>query len=132
MANIKFLLVVFALVFVMFTSHQAWSEQDCHEDKEKLLITICWDTVKIDGAYVPPADFYCHFVQIVDMASVCRLLYPVDEVTTSAVKKSLQLTSVVTLSKLVHLAHDCGKALPIGSKCGSKYLYIRAIFVYHQ
>ena len=128
MANIKFLLVVFALVFVMFTSHQAWSEQDFHEDKEKVL-TIFWDTVKIDGAYVPPADFCCYFVQIVEMAFVCHLLYPVDEVTTSAVKKSLQLTSVVTLSKLIHLAHDCAKALPVGIKCGSKYLYIRA-FLY--
>ena len=118
MANIKFLLAVFALVFVMFTSHQAWSEQDCHEDKEKLL-TICWDTIKIDGAYVRPTAFCRYFVKKVDMACVCRLLNPADEVTTSAVK-------------LVHLAHDCGKALPVGSKCGSKYLYIRAIFVYHQ
>ena len=80
MANIKFLLAVFALVFVMFTSHQAWSEQNFHEDKEKVL-TICWDTVKIDGAYVPPTNFCNHFVEKVDMACVCRLLYPVDEVT---------------------------------------------------
>jgi hypothetical protein len=114
MANIKFLLMVFALVFVMFSSHQALSEQDCHEDKEKLL-TICWDTIKIDGAYVPPTRFCRYFVQKVDMACVCRVLNPADEVTTSVVK-------------LVRLAHDCGKALPVGSKCGSKYLYIRAIF----
>jgi hypothetical protein len=113
MANIKFLLMVFALVFVMFASHQALSEQDYHEDKEKLL-TICWDTIKIDGAYVPPTAFCRYFVKKkVNMACVCRLLNPANEVTTSAVK-------------LVHLAHDCGKALLVGSKCGNKYLYICA------
>jgi hypothetical protein len=54
--------MVFALVFVMFASHQALSEQDYHEDKEKLL-TICWDIVKIDGAYVPPIAFCRYFVK---------------------------------------------------------------------
>jgi len=100
------------LLTTVNTSHQALSEQDCHEDKEKLL-TICLDTIKIDCAYVHPTALCRYFVKKVDMACVCRLLNPVDEVTTSAVK-------------LVHLAHDCGKALPNGSKCGNKYLYIRA------
>lgn len=55
MTNTKLLLMVMvlALAFVMFTSHQAWGEQDCHDGK-KVLLVVCHDTVKIDGDYVPP------------------------------------------------------------------------------
>lgn len=35
----------------------------------------------------------------------------------------------ISMSKLVQLARDCGKAVPIGSKCGSKCLILFPLFL---
>lgn len=110
MTSIKLRLMVLLIVVTMFTSHQAWGEQDCHEDKETILM-VCYDSIEINGDYVPPTNICRRAVEKYDMACICRILKPGEEV-------------VISAFKLVRLARDCGKTLPIRSKCGSKDLML--------
>jgi hypothetical protein len=32
--KVTFQILMFALAFAIFTTHQAWGEQDCHDEKE--------------------------------------------------------------------------------------------------
>ncbi|OEL28482.1 hypothetical protein BAE44_0010500 [Dichanthelium oligosanthes] len=82
--------LVFVLVSTIFSTHQAWGEKDCYAQKV-LVKHFCVLTITIHGDYFPPA------------ITCCQL----DEAEISAIK-------------LVRLAHDCNKPLPVGNKCGSK------------
>ncbi|OEL18460.1 hypothetical protein BAE44_0020523 [Dichanthelium oligosanthes] len=90
----------------MFTTHKAWGDQDCYTEKRNVL-TVCEQTIKNIGDYIPPSNICRNVVRGSDMACVCRKLNHEDERTISAIK-------------LVHLASDCGKPLTVGSECGNK------------
>lgn len=105
--KVTFQILMFALAFAIFTTHQAWGEQDCHDEKEDVE-KYCIGSIKINGDYEPTTAMCRQVVGRSDMACICCLLNPRDEVHVSAVK-------------LVRLARDCRKPLPSGSRCGSKY-----------
>nr|TKW06245.1 hypothetical protein SEVIR_7G230100v2 [Setaria viridis] len=98
-------LLVFALVLTIFTTHQAWGEEDCYEEKRSI-IKYCIKSIRIRGKYVPPSRTCRVYVELCDMACVCHVLTPQDELRISAFK-------------LVRLARDYGVPVPAGSKCGS-------------
>ncbi|TVU50834.1 hypothetical protein EJB05_02225, partial [Eragrostis curvula] len=107
MMNIKIIprLLVFSVVFMMFTVHQAWGEQECYQEKANVE-NVCMNSITINGPYVPPIGHCCNVVRVSDMVCVCRILNKGDELVISSVK-------------LVKVAHDCGQTLPVGSKCGT-------------
>ncbi|TVT99709.1 hypothetical protein EJB05_54909, partial [Eragrostis curvula] len=94
------------LIFAIFTTNHIWGEKDCYKEKE-LVRKHCLATITVHGDYVPPNNPCRHVVESSDMVCICRTLTSQEEVTISA-------------TKLVRLAHDCHKPVPIGSKCGSK------------
>lgn len=105
------LIMVVGVVGIMFaSSHKALGEQDCYADKRTIL-RVCINSIKISGDYDPPSYLCRHLVGTSDMACICRVLWPSDE-------------HIVSAAKLIRLASDCGQALHVGSKCGSKYIYI--------
>ena len=67
-------------------------------------------TITIIGAYVDPSNRCRATVQVSDMACICRVLSIDEELT-------------ISVAKLLRLARQCGKLVPVGSKCGSKYEY---------
>ena len=118
--NIKLILqpLVFALFFTSFRTHQTWGEQDCYEEK-RLVILYCGGTISNVGPYEPPTNGCLLVCRKADMPCICRVLNYKDECLISAVK-------------LVQLAKECGYPLPVGSKCGSKYLILCNIFYYYK
>lgn len=110
--NIKLILqpLVFALLFTSFRTHQTWGEQDCYEEK-RWVILYCGGTISNVGPYEPPTNSCLLVCRKADMPCICRVLNYKDECLISAVK-------------LVQLAKACGYPLPVGSKCGSKYLIL--------
>ena len=111
------LVSILAIVFILFIAHQAAGDTDCYREKQ-IVQRICKDSITIRGAFVSPNDLCRQYVsQVADMVCICHKLTSWDELVISAVK-------------LVHLAQDCHKPLPSGSKCGSKYLPLyKFIFV---
>jgi hypothetical protein len=99
--------MVFALVFfIMLATHPAWGEQECCAEKDAVIHN-CMRTITIVGGYVDPSSRCRATVQESDMACVCRAI---------SVNEQLRISVV----KLVRLARQCGKLVPVGSKCGSK------------
>ncbi|TVU30186.1 hypothetical protein EJB05_21796, partial [Eragrostis curvula] len=103
--KVFFHVLVFALIFAMFTTHQTLGEQDCTDEKIAVLRT-CKKTLDIDDDYVEPTSRCRHLVESSDMACVCR-------------KVTLAEEFSVSVSKLVRLARECGNVVPAGSKCGT-------------
>ena len=102
--------VVFALVFTMLAKHQVWGETDCHHEKESVMLK-CKNSIKISGPYVlpRPGDRCCTTVQASDMVCICHILTEHDEKT-------------VDPKRLVKVADHCGKPVPVGRDCGSKFV----------
>lgn len=107
MARKRTIQLLFALVFTIFATHQVWGEQECYKEKDQVK-TNCMRAIGIHGDYARPSKDCCQIVKHSDMICICRILKPIDEVNISVVK-------------LVHVASVCGKPLPSGTKCGSKY-----------
>ena len=103
-------LVVFSLVFTTFTAHQAWGEKDCYQQRD-LVKRDCDKTIKINEPYKPPTAECIGAVKLSDMVCICRILTPDDEKEISA-------------PKLLRLAEECNRPVPVGSKCGCKYLIV--------
>ncbi|TVU14118.1 hypothetical protein EJB05_37564, partial [Eragrostis curvula] len=97
--------LVVALIFAMFTTHQTWGEQDCHQEKI-LVIQKCKATIEIGVPYVRPRSDCRQVVEASDMACVCRIITEDEEL-------------YISVSKLVRLARACGQIVPAGSKCGT-------------
>ncbi|KAM3370070.1 hypothetical protein ACQJBY_017752 [Aegilops geniculata] len=104
--------LLFASLFAGFAAHLAAGEKDCYDEKD-MIMSICIESIKKQGFYTPPTPDCRREVKKVDMPCICRLLTASDEQTVSPVK-------------LVILANDCKIKLPVGSKCGSKQLSMRA------
>ncbi|RCV29698.1 hypothetical protein SETIT_6G033000v2 [Setaria italica] len=98
-------LAVVFLVFSRFTTHQAWAEQECYQEKIKVM-NDCKKTITKHGRYIAPSPLCCHVVEASGMACICSILLPEDE-------------DEIGPSKLVRQAKDCQKPVPVGSKCGS-------------
>ena len=99
-------LLVFVLVFTMFTAHQVCGEKDCYDERDSVKID-CKNTLKLGTQYAPPSDSCCHTVRQSDMVCICHVLSVRDEQT-------------VSVYKLLKLARDCQNSVPRGTRCGSK------------
>ena len=100
-------LLAFALVFIMLATHPAWGEQDCYAEKDAV-IRRCMETIIFIGDYIDPSNICRATVQQSDMACVCRVISDSEQ-------------RKISVVKLVRLARQCDKPVPVGSKCGSKY-----------
>ncbi|CAL5031131.1 unnamed protein product [Urochloa decumbens] len=97
--------MAFALVFIILATHLTWGEVDCHHEKQAVMHK-CMKTITIVGDYVDPSNKCREIVQESNMACICRNIEIEDQLKISVVK-------------LVRLARQCGKLVPIGSKCGT-------------
>ncbi|TVU48802.1 hypothetical protein EJB05_00077 [Eragrostis curvula] len=98
--------LVLALVFNMLTTHRAWAEDDCYDDKE-LIKAQCKETLAVLGDYVLPKPECVRAVQKSDMACICRIIKSHEE---------LQ----VCIIKFLRLARAYNRPLPSpGNKCGT-------------
>ena len=70
--KVTFQILTFALAFAILTTHQAWCEQDCHDQKEDVE-KHCMNSIKIDGDYEPPSRQCRQTVERSDMACICDL-----------------------------------------------------------
>jgi hypothetical protein len=105
-------ILVFALVLTMLENNQARGEKDCYHEKLSIKQK-CKKSIKLDGSYVRPmpGDTCCKEVTASDMVCVCRVLTPGD---------FFEISSI----RLVNVARECGNPLPVGFKCGSKWLIL--------
>lgn len=106
--KVAFQILIIALIVFMFTTHQAWGEQDCHNEKISV-IRKCQKIIEIGTPYARPRGACRRAVESSDMACVCRIITEDEEF-------------YISVSKIVQLARDCGKIIPEGAKCGSKYI----------
>lgn len=96
-------------VLVICTTHQAWAVHDCSHDKE-LVFMYCMRSISISApSYVTPSASCRGVVRSCDMTCVCSIITPTEQ------------EKLIDVARLIHLAEDCGKPIPRGSKCGSKY-----------
>ncbi|TVU48805.1 hypothetical protein EJB05_00080, partial [Eragrostis curvula] len=63
----------------MLTTHQAWAEKECYTGKE-LLKFRCKKTIAVIGDYVPPDSPCIRTVQQSDMACICGIITPREEI----------------------------------------------------
>ncbi|KAF8776519.1 hypothetical protein HU200_003234 [Digitaria exilis] len=108
--------LVFALVFCMLANHQASGEMDCYGQKENVKLK-CKKSIDIIGYFVRPrlGDKCCQAVDASDMVCVSGAF------TEEELKK-------ISCIYFFHVAKDCGHPLPVGTKCGSKYLILLLFF----
>jgi hypothetical protein len=92
-------LMVFSLVFTMFTTHQAWVEKDCYHQRD-LVKRDCDKTIKINHPYNPPTAECIGVVKLSDVLCICRILTPDDE-------------KEISVPKLLRLAEDCNRPVPV-------------------
>ncbi|TVU30210.1 hypothetical protein EJB05_21820, partial [Eragrostis curvula] len=99
--------IIFAFTIFMFATHEALGEHDCYHEKENVKVK-CKKNLDIVSPYVRPraGSKCCRTVRESDMVCVCRTLTRAEEDEISAVK-------------LVDVADDCGKPVPVGNKCGT-------------
>ena len=69
------------------------------------------DTIRKEGDYVSPKEKCRKEVEHCDMTCVCHILNHNDE-------------KHVDPKKLVRLARECNKPVPVGYNCGSKFLNV--------
>ena len=98
--------LIFALVFIMFTTHQTQGEPDCYRQKD-LVLYKCKYSIKISGDYIGPDSTCRELVEECDMTCICQILTMEDEKT-------------VSIDKILRLARDYNNPVPAGSICGSK------------
>ncbi|KAF8693617.1 hypothetical protein HU200_039025 [Digitaria exilis] len=101
-------IMFFALIFAGFTSHHVWGEEDYYHQKDVFMMK-CMDTIKLGTPYEDPSQPCIRAVGKYDMKRIC-----------GAFTFSDQLE--VSMIKTVILAYTCHKPIPIGEKCGSKFL----------
>ncbi|KAF8780839.1 hypothetical protein HU200_000788 [Digitaria exilis] len=101
--------LVFGLVFTMFTIDQTWGEPDCYREKA-LVREHCMESITIKGDYVRPSEACCHMVDQSDMTCICHNITLEDE-------------KEISVAKFLWVAIDCDKPVESGTECGSKYLY---------
>ncbi|OEL27589.1 hypothetical protein BAE44_0011399, partial [Dichanthelium oligosanthes] len=104
------------LYFLALANHQVWSEKDCYHEKELAKIA-CTKSIAIVGPYVRPrpGDKCCTTVKASDMVCICRKLSKEEERKISAVR-------------LVDVAEDCKKPIPVGSIYASKSVMVYIYF----
>lgn len=79
----------------------------CEGDMEGL-ITECAVYVRKGTPMADPSAKCCEAVKTVDIPCVCQNI-------------SKEIESLVDMDKVFHLASSCGRPLPHGTKCGSKF-----------
>ncbi|TVU04518.1 hypothetical protein EJB05_47629 [Eragrostis curvula] len=98
--------VVLALVFDILTSHQALAEEDCHGDKELVKVQ-CRKTLEVLGPYVDPKPSCIRAVEQSDIACICRIITPEEEI-------------YISIIRFLRLACTCHKPVPSpGQNCGT-------------
>ncbi|TVU04514.1 hypothetical protein EJB05_47625, partial [Eragrostis curvula] len=98
--------MVLALVFDILTSPQAWAEVDCYGDKELVKVK-CKKTLEVLGPYVDPNPSCIRVVEQSDMACICGIIKPEEEI-------------YISIIRFLRLARTCRKPVPApGQKCGT-------------
>ncbi|OEL27720.1 hypothetical protein BAE44_0011261 [Dichanthelium oligosanthes] len=93
----------------------AWGEKDCHQ--EKLLFKHKCDlSIRRGVGYIPPHHDCCRTVPKIDMNCVCHTMTEEDEET-------------IDVHHIYFVSQDCHKPVPIGDKCGSKFLILSSFFI---
>ena len=104
-------LLVFSLVFTMFTAHRALGEKECYHERD-LVKHECIKTILINEPYKPPTPECVRAIKLSDIVCICHILTPADE-------------SEISVRKLLRLAGEYNRPVPpAGSKCGFKYLIV--------
>ena len=107
-------LMVYVLVFTILMTHQAWGEDDCYDEKDKVKHD-CMKTLDISKDWEEPSHKCRRTVQKSDMACICRII-------------TIEEQIKISMGKLVRLARECGKIIPDESKCGRKYQILLSLF----
>ena len=120
MMGIKVLLqlLVFALVFTMFTKHQALGEQDCYAERDSV-IHECMETLRHDAPYKHPTASCRRVARRSDVACICRVLSIDDE-------------GLISAAKFLQLARECGRPVIGVPKCGSKLFYYSSFLLTYK
>ncbi|TVU13409.1 hypothetical protein EJB05_40465, partial [Eragrostis curvula] len=112
-ANIQSLLL--SLVLVLVTTHSAIAFDCWHEKVD--VIKKCKRTVRYDNVpYYPPTDECRAQVQRSDRTCICMILTDDD------------IGHHVSAKKLVRLAAECGKPVPVATRCGPRKFDCSAVF----
>ncbi|OVA01514.1 Bifunctional inhibitor/plant lipid transfer protein/seed storage helical domain [Macleaya cordata] len=82
-------------------------QQGCEGDIQGL-ISQCAQYVLKEGPKTPPSQGCCDVVKKADVPCICQHVTPAIE-------------ALVSVEKVIYVADYCGKALPRGTKCGSKH-----------
>ncbi|CAL5073304.1 unnamed protein product [Urochloa decumbens] len=98
-------ILVFTLVFTMFTKHQASGEPECYAQKESVMYQ-CRETLKHTGRYEHPTDSCRRVVRRSDLACICGIFSIEDE-------------ARISIGRFLQLASECGKPVTGVPKCGS-------------
>ena len=106
--------MVYALVFTIIMTHQAFGEDDCYHEKDKVKHD-CIKTLDINKDWEEPSHKCRETVQKSDMACICRII-------------SIDEQIKISMGKLVRLARERGKTIQGGSKCGRKYQVLFSLF----
>ncbi|KAF8733540.1 hypothetical protein HU200_014841 [Digitaria exilis] len=108
-------LLLFALVFTLFTTRQTQGEKDCY--RQKLVIKFkCWETIKLGVPCVAPSQECIRLIRRSDMVCICCAIAEEDE-------------EEISVAKLLQLADECNKSVPLGTKCGSITYFIHILLV---
>uniref|UniRef100_A0A0D9W8S1 Bifunctional inhibitor/plant lipid transfer protein/seed storage helical domain-containing protein n=1 Tax=Leersia perrieri TaxID=77586 RepID=A0A0D9W8S1_9ORYZ len=100
--------LVLALIFIIFTVHQASGENDCYDQKDWVLDR-CKHSIKKNKPYRILGERCRNAIKKSDLLCICSILTSQDE-------------TEISVEKLAQAASECGKALPSGTKCGSSVI----------
>ena len=75
------------------------------------LISQCQQYVKIPGPTMDPSSECCDAVRKADVPCICAHITP-------------EVEKMINMQKVTYVAQKCGRALPPGTKCGSKYVCV--------
>ncbi|XAR63506.1 hypothetical protein NMG60_11023463 [Bertholletia excelsa] len=100
------LMVLIMIMALQIVASGGTRDEDCRDDLESITYE-CWESLQA-GALVEPSEECCDFVKGFDAVCACRELDPNDD-------------DFLPGEKLAYVAQDCGKHLPPGTQCGSKY-----------
>lgn len=94
------------IVVLFFTSIEILNAQ-CEGDFQGL-VQQCSQYVQKSGPKLTPSESCCNVLKHVDIPCICRYIDP-------------DMEHVISIEKAVYVSSFCGKPIPHGTKCGSKF-----------
>ena len=87
----------------------------CNGDLQGL-IAQCAIFVQKPGPIVDPSQACCNVLKNIDVGCMCTHI-------------TKQAEQIISMPKAMHCLQSCGKPMPHGSKCGSKFFFIFQFFM---